>query len=73
MNEKQANKMWGGRFTASPSQIMEEINASVAYDQRFAEQDVRGSIAHAEMLAAAGIISKSDCREIVKGLKAIRA
>ncbi len=72
MSDKSANKMWGGRFDAPPAEIMEEINASIGFDQRLAPQDIRGSIAHAEMLAAQGIITKSDAREIVKGLATVR-
>jgi argininosuccinate lyase len=68
MNDKTANKMWGGRFALSPSDIMEQINASVAYDQRLARQDIQGSFAHAEMLADTGIITKSDAKTILKGL-----
>ncbi len=71
MNTKNSNKMWGGRFTVSPSEVMEEINASVAYDQRFADQDIRGSKAHAAMLADQGIITKADARSITKGLDAV--
>ncbi|MGI9524044.1 MAG: argininosuccinate lyase [Hyphomicrobiaceae bacterium] len=73
MNDKSANKMWGGRFQSSPSEIMEQINASVDYDQRFAQQDIRGSVAHAEMLAAAGIIDEIDARQILHGLAQIRS
>jgi argininosuccinate lyase len=65
---KPVNSMWGGRFSASPAEIMEEINASVAFDKRLAPQDVRASKAHASMLAAQGIITKADAREILKGL-----
>ena len=68
MTDKSANKMWGGRFAMSPAEIMQEINASVSYDKRLAPQDIRGSKAHAAMLAEAGIISKADAREITKGL-----
>ncbi len=71
MSKESANKMWGGRFTSSPSEIMEQINASIAYDKRLAPQDIRGSIAHARMLADTGIISKSDVKAIVKGLEAV--
>ncbi len=71
MNTKNSNKMWGGRFTVSPSEVMEEINASVAYDQRFADQDIRGSKAHAAMLSDQGIITKADARSITKGLDAV--
>jgi argininosuccinate lyase len=68
MTEEKANKMWGGRFSSSPSEIMEEINASVAYDKRLAPQDIRGSLAHAEMLGHAGILSAEDVAAIKTGL-----
>ena len=68
MTDKSANKMWGGRFAMSPAEIMQEINASVSYDKLLAPQDIRGSKAHAAMLAEAGIITKADAREIAKGL-----
>ena len=60
--------MWGGRFAAGPAAVMEEINASIDFDKRLAPQDIRGSKAHAEMLAANGIISAEDAREIIAGL-----
>ncbi|MGA7266385.1 MAG: argininosuccinate lyase [Aestuariivirga sp.] len=65
------NKMWGGRFRSGPDAIMEEINASIGFDQRLFAQDIAGSKAHAAMLAAQGIISKTDAAEIRKGLDAI--
>jgi argininosuccinate lyase len=57
----------------SPAEIMQEINASIGFDKRLAPQDIRGSKAHAQMLAEAGIITKSDAREIAKGLDQIRS
>ena len=54
-----ANAMWGGRFAAGPDAIMTAINASIGFDQRMSAQDIRGSRAHAAMLAARGIISQS--------------
>jgi argininosuccinate lyase len=63
--------MWGGRFAAGPSAIMQEINASIDVDRRFAAEDIRGSKAHAEMLAARGIISEADRDAILDGLGAI--
>ena len=51
-----ANEMWGGRFAEGPAAIMQEINASIDFDKRLAAQDIRGSIAHCEMIAAQGII-----------------
>ncbi len=66
-----ANKMWGGRFARSPAQIMEEINASIGFDKALAPQDIRGSKAHAAMLAAQGIISREDEAAIQDGLDRI--
>ncbi|MGY9105323.1 MAG: argininosuccinate lyase, partial [Alphaproteobacteria bacterium] len=66
------NKMWGGRFSAGPAAIMEEINTSIDFDKRLASEDIAGSLAHADMLAAKGIITKTDASKIRKGLIAIR-
>ncbi|MFC0199792.1 argininosuccinate lyase [Paracoccus rhizosphaerae] len=66
--ETSANSMWGGRFAAGPDAIMEAINASISFDRRLYAQDIRGSRAHAAMLAATGIISDSDAKAIGEGL-----
>ena len=63
-----ANTMWGGRFSAGPDAIMEAINASIGFDRRLFAQDIRGSRAHAAMLAAQGIITPSDAKAIEEGL-----
>ncbi len=68
-----SNRMWGGRFSAGPSAIMEEINASIDFDRKLYAQDIAGSKAHAEMLAARGIISKDDAGKIAEGLDTIKA
>ncbi len=73
MTEDSANKMWGGRFAASPAEVMQQINASVDFDKRLAAHDIRGSRAHAEMLAAQGIIGKDDARRILAGLDTLLA
>ena len=73
MTDKQANKMWGGRFAVSNADIMQEINASIGFDKVLAPQDIRGSKAHAEMLAAQGIISKEDAASIIAGLDKVMA
>ena len=65
------NKMWGGRFGSGPTEIMEEINASISYDKRLYAQDIAGSKAHCKMLAHVGIISQEDAEEIQKGLDTI--
>ncbi|MBX3504129.1 MAG: argininosuccinate lyase [Parvibaculum sp.] len=66
-----SNKMWGGRFGEGPDRIMEEINASIGFDQRFFAQDIAGSKAHCRMLAEKGIISRDDADKIVAGLDAV--
>ncbi|RTL87049.1 argininosuccinate lyase [Ancylobacter rudongensis] len=66
-----SNKMWGGRFETGPDAIMEEINASIGFDQRLYAQDIAGSKAHASMLAAQGIIDKADAEKIAAGLDTI--
>ena len=63
-----SNAMWGGRFAAGPDAIMEAINASIGFDQRFARQDIEGSRAHAAMLGAKGIITGNDADAIREGL-----
>ncbi|WP_375637317.1 MULTISPECIES: argininosuccinate lyase [unclassified Bartonella] len=71
-DEKLKNQMWGGRFAAGPAAIMEEINASIDFDQKLYRQDIEGSLSHAAMLAQTKIISQSDYEKIVHGLKLIR-
>lgn len=73
MTEKNPNRMWGGRFALSPADLMVEINASIGFDKVLAPQDIRGSKAHAAMLAEQGIISKADAREIMRGLDQVQA
>jgi argininosuccinate lyase len=68
-----SNKMWGGRFEVGPSEIMEEINASIDFDRKLASQDIAGSKAHVAMLAEAGIVTRADADAIAKGLDEVRA
>ncbi|MFB2603960.1 lyase family protein, partial [Rhizobium phaseoli] len=70
-DSKSSNQMWGGRFASGPDAIMEEINASIGFDKKLFAQDIRGSIAHATMLAHQGIISAEDKDKIVHGLNTI--
>jgi len=63
-----SNSMWGGRFSAGVDAIMEEINASIGFDQRLFRQDIAASIAHANMLGKTGIITTKDKDAIVAGL-----
>ena len=62
---------WGGRFAAGPSAIMQDINASIGFDKRLWQQDIRGSRAHAAMLASIGVLSGEDAGAIDGGLAAI--
>src|SRR5258708_15004874 len=66
-----SNKMWGGRFTDRPDAIMEEINVSIDVDRHLYAQDIAASKAHAAMLAAQGIITQNDAKNIGKRLDTI--
>src|SRR3954471_24250554 len=66
-----SNKMWGGRFGEGPDAIMEEINVSIDVDRHLYAQDIAASKAHAAMLAAQGIITATDAKNIGKGLDTI--
>lgn len=68
---KTAQQMWGGRFDQAPDDIMIQINASIDTDKRLYRQDIRGSIAHARMLAACRILTPDESAAIEKGLLAI--
>ena len=68
-----AHELWGGgHFEAGPAPLMERINASIPFDKRLYRQDIRGSIAHARMLAAVGVIAAADRDTILAGLEVIR-
>src|SRR6266853_357751 len=66
-----SNKMWGGRFTGRPDTIMEEINVSIDVDRHLYAHDIAASKAHAAMLAAQGIITANDAKNITRGLDTI--
>jgi argininosuccinate lyase len=68
-----ANAQWGGRFARGPSVIMQDINASIGFDRKMWRQDIRGSLAHAAMLARAGVIAAADEAAIRDGLGQIAA
>ncbi len=67
------NTMWGGRFAASPSEVMEEINASIDFDKRLWRHDIVASKAHVAMLGATGIIQPKEADEILGGLDTVAA
>ncbi len=63
--------LWGGRFERSPGKFLTEFGASLPIDKRMWAEDIRGSIAHARMLADQGIISQADADSIEEGLAQI--
>ena len=65
--------MWGGRFAEGPAAVMREINASIPFDKRLWQQDIRASKAHVAMLAAQGIVKAEDAATIAQGLDTIAA
>ena len=73
MTQEKSNLMWGGRFAAAQDDLMEEINASIDFDKRLAEQDILASKVHAKMLSQQNIISKADYKSIVTGLEQIES
>ncbi|MGI6459662.1 MAG: argininosuccinate lyase [Candidatus Hydrogenedentales bacterium] len=64
-------KLWGGRFQGQADALMEALGQSVSFDARLAPWDIRGSIAHARMLGACGIIPHDDAQKIIAGLQEI--
>jgi len=67
------DKPWGGRFSEPTDAFVERFTASVGFDKRLYAADIRGSIAHATMLAKVGILTEAECKQIVDGLNAIKA
>ncbi len=66
-------KMWGGRFSAATVPLTEIFTESVSYDSKLYRHDIAGSIAHAHMLAAQGVLQGSEADAIVNGLQKVRA
>lgn len=72
-NQKQETKLWGGRFAEKTAELVELFNASVGFDQRLAEQDIRGSLAHVAMLGGQGILTAEEVSQITDGLNGVLA
>jgi argininosuccinate lyase len=64
---------WSGRFTEPVSELVKRFTASVGFDYRLAEWDIAGSLAHARMLSAVGVLTREDLSDIERGMAAIRA
>ena len=65
-------KMWEGRFHKETNKLLEKFNASITFDKRLYEEDIKGSIAHSRMLSKQGIISSEEQKEIENGLLLIK-
>ncbi len=72
MSQHNSDKPWGGRFTESTDAFVEAFTASVTFDQRLYRYDIAGSMAHARMLARAGILSDTERDQILAGLENIQ-
>jgi len=66
-------KLWGGRFKKDTNKVIDEFQSSIKFDSRLYKQDIKGSIAHARMLGAKGIIGEEEAKLIIRGLKEILA
>jgi argininosuccinate lyase len=65
-------KLWGGRFTASAEEWVDEFGASIPFDQELVLEDIKGSIAHATMLSKCGILTEKEAETIIGGLKELK-
>lgn len=64
-------QLWGGRFTKETDKLVYNFNASISFDKKFYQQDIKGSIAHVTMLAKQGILTEDEKNQIVDGLNGI--
>ena len=64
-----SDKLWGGRFEASPDQFVDEFGASISFDQLLANEDIQGSLAHVKMLKHTKILSANEADQIIAGLE----
>src|SRR5919112_1799765 len=71
MSERDTGPLWGGRFSSSPAEAFERLNASIPFDIRLAPYDIEGSIAHVRMLGETGIVTEEESEELVRGLRAV--
>ena len=66
-------KLWAGRTDGTTEQLADDFNSSIGFDSRMYKEDITGSMAHAMMLGATGIISKEDADTLIGGLEQILA
>ncbi len=72
-DKDQPIKPWGGRFSEPTDAFVERFTASIEFDQRMYHHDINGSLAHAKMLAAVGVLTDDEYQQIQTGLEAIRS
>lgn len=65
------SKLWGGRFTKQTNHLVDEYTASIGFDQKLAEEDIQGSLAHVTMLGKCGILPQEDVETIKGGLNKV--
>uniref|UniRef100_A0A8C2EFC6 Argininosuccinate lyase n=1 Tax=Cyprinus carpio TaxID=7962 RepID=A0A8C2EFC6_CYPCA len=68
MASSEGNKLWGGRFVGNADPILEKFNASISYDQRLWEVDIKGSKAYVKALQKAGLVTQNEMEQILTGL-----
>jgi len=66
------SKLWGGRFEANTSELMDQFNASLPFDINLMEYDIKGSLAHVKMLGRQDILTAAEVKKITEGLKAVQ-
>ena len=71
-NQQDTSKLWGGRFTEPTDSFVQRFTASVSFDQRMAAEDIAGSLAHADMLCAAGVLTTEELDAIRQGLSQVQ-
>ena len=69
--KKTGSALWGGRFSTTAANSLQEFSQSVSFDWRLASYDITGSMAHARMLRRIGLLSARELKEILKGLEEI--
>ncbi len=70
-NKEETSKLWGGRFSEPTDSFVQRFTASVDFDQRMAQQDIEGSLAHAAMLNSVGVLTDEELESIEGGLKQV--
>ena len=70
--ENSKSTLWGGRFSEGTDAFVQRFTASVTFDQRMAEEDIEGSLAHAAMLHSIGVLTEQELNDIQTGLAQIK-